>query len=620
MYKCMALAVVLMAFGGRIVAQQCAPLTTVNWAGAQVEDMYFMTYTNENTVYTGGKSGQFGKATFSNGSWTFATISIAGVSDDSRAGYFYPNTTVGFFATDKGKLYKTTNDGSSFTEMTAFNTLLGETDVNHIVFAPAPMQNLGFVAASNGLYVTTNGGENWTKQTLFTNSKLNSTYTGDGFFYVTVYGNKAYASTDTDNEGQVLWADISTVSGSYSWTAMQFTSANTELPTGYYMSQEKGRSIAVTPNGTIWHSGDEVLLKANNTGSAFQVVTVPGSADGYEIRGVSFFDDMSGAFTNENFEVYITKNGGQSWVKVGEVLSEPKAIVHSPKGYSLAIAADAASNNPGVFINTFAPASATLRAGLTSEGATLGICSGTNIAVSVLGTNLANAKYDFSIGNSVVQSGNNSVYAYAPSVSGVASAMITTTGACVAYHKLSTGSISINVSSQVTFAATVTGPSQAVCAGIPASVSVNATGAVNPTVSYYINDALVSSPQIPTVAGVYAFKAALTTDLTCASPTAITTTSVNVTVTSNCVTSNEEFTFDSESVKVYPNPAENLVNISLLAGEYWNMASIDGTTVASGTASANGIETLSLSGYAKGVYLVSIYSSKTIKRVRLVIN
>jgi len=327
---------------------QCSAPTAVTWPNAGDKDIYFHTYANENTVFVGGSDGLVGKGMYANGTWSFMTITLPGASAaNSRAGYFYPGSATGFIANDDAKLFKTT-DGTTFTELSGFKTVVVEGDVNHLVFAPAPNQNFGLAAAQSGLFVTMDGGVSWTLQTTFTNSKLNSTNTGE-FFTVEIKGNKAYAGTDLDNEGQIFVADITTKTTTYTWNAMEFASAGT---TAFYMSQEKGRGIAVTPNGTIWNAAETVLLKATNSTSTFQVVTVAGSANVVEIRGVAFYDDNNGAFADGNGDVFVTTNAGASWKLLGNVPSEPKAISFSPMGKTIAIAADVAGTVVGTFINT----------------------------------------------------------------------------------------------------------------------------------------------------------------------------------------------------------------------------------------------------------------------------
>ncbi|MFN0050175.1 MAG: T9SS type A sorting domain-containing protein, partial [Cytophagales bacterium] len=327
----------------------CTAASAPIWANAGDKDIYFHAYSDENTVFAGGSDGLAGKGTYSNGKWTFSTLTIAGASDANfRAGYFFPNTTVGFFANDDAKLFKTIDGGTTFSEIAGFNTAVEEGDVNHLVFAPAPNQNIGFAAAQGGLFVTTNGGSNWTQQTMFTNSMLNATNPGE-FFTVAIQGTKAYAVTDIDEEGQIFYADILASGTDFTWNAMKFADKGA---TDYYMAQEKGRSIAITPNGTIWNVAAQYLLKATSFDATFQLVTVAGSADEIEIRGVAFYDNNNGAFANGNGDVFVTANAGGTWTKIGNVPSEPKAIAISPLGTTFAVAADVAGTVVGTFISS----------------------------------------------------------------------------------------------------------------------------------------------------------------------------------------------------------------------------------------------------------------------------
>ena len=70
--------------------------------------------------------------------------------------------------------------------------------------------------------------------------------------------------------------------------------------------------------------------------------------------------------------------------------------------------------------------------------------------------------------------------------------------------------------------------------------------------------------------------------------------------------------------KVYPNPATNFITIeSTLDGNY-NLVSILGKTIAKGTLRQGG-NTIDLSNFNKGIYLLNVSSnsySKTIKIVK----
>ena len=74
----------------------------------------------------------------------------------------------------------------------------------------------------------------------------------------------------------------------------------------------------------------------------------------------------------------------------------------------------------------------------------------------------------------------------------------------------------------------------------------------------------------------------------------------------------------NNSFEVYPNPATNFITIDSTLEGYYNLVSILGKTVTKGTL-RQGDNTIDLSNFDKGVYLLNVLSdsySKTIKIIK----
>lgn len=268
--------------------------------------------TDNNTYWIGTPAGGLWKTTNNGSSWTCLTDSndVMGVSSIIIPSDYATSNTIYIATGDRDAwdnrsigVLKSTNGGQTWNTTALTYTLASNTMVNKLLLDPNN-NNTILAATSNGLYKTTNGGTTWSTQLTSTDFidiefKPNSTST--------IYG----STTD----GKIY---VSTNSGS-TWSQ--------KLNTGYRIE------LAVTPNNSNMvyavvaasNNGLQAIYKSTNSGASFSSIYNSTNLLGWEYDGSDSggqgWYDLSLAVSPTNSNVLIvggvithkSSNGGSSW-------------------------------------------------------------------------------------------------------------------------------------------------------------------------------------------------------------------------------------------------------------------------------------------------------------------
>jgi PKD repeat protein len=122
----------------------------------------FIDRTNNNVMYGSQYSGSLNRSTNGGGSWSGINSGLSGTAPWVTSWYQDP-TTANTIYCGRTNLFKSTNQGTSWTMLTALPTTPSGTIVDFKV-APSNNQTI-YVARSSGLFKTINGGTSWTTVT-----------------------------------------------------------------------------------------------------------------------------------------------------------------------------------------------------------------------------------------------------------------------------------------------------------------------------------------------------------------------------------------------------------------------------------------------------------------------
>jgi hypothetical protein len=258
--------------------------------------------------------------------------------------------------TAASKLYKTSNQGGNWVELTTGN---GQT-----IFSIA-VDSAGNIFAANfsaGLLKSTNGGANFVTMpaSIFGGSSLNAAACGkNGHVYVGTNGGGFHRSTDygstfnlTGLTGlQVITITIDNYNSAIVYAGVTSTSAG---PNGFYRSTDYGATFSanLNPNKNIY--GIEQILPdilysvSTTTGGPFDKSTNGGLnwvtvTTGYVARGITSHGDI---FIAGNGGVFYSTNGGLNFFNAGITSSATPILKAGERIY----AGLSGSSNGGVWI------------------------------------------------------------------------------------------------------------------------------------------------------------------------------------------------------------------------------------------------------------------------------
>ncbi|MEO9872624.1 YCF48-related protein [Ekhidna sp.] len=264
-------------------------------------------FADATTAYVAGDDGTVLKSTDSGTTWTDLTSST-GITDDFEA-VFFVDANTGWAVGDDGIVINTTDGGANWTDQTA-NTGTTET-LRSIFFLDA---NNGFVGGSDGVMITTtDGGASWSTQATGLEEVTTVGMERDGervydiYFWNSTNGIAVAGGGDiiTTTDGGTTWALQEDVNGAdESWKAIQFTDANTGWVVGsagfIYKTEDGGASWTAQTSPTTEADFNDLILLSDNT-----LIAV---GDHNEARDITSF-------------VAVTVDGGTTWTRQDHMLT-----------------------------------------------------------------------------------------------------------------------------------------------------------------------------------------------------------------------------------------------------------------------------------------------------------
>ncbi|MAT38523.1 MAG: hypothetical protein CL946_02840 [Ectothiorhodospiraceae bacterium] len=201
----------------------------------------------------------------------------------------FPGSSTAYVCGNNSKVYKSTDDGATWTQQT--NGIGVSKSLFGMHFADA---NTGLVVGDDGVaFYTTNGGANWTSQSTGTTATLYGVGSAGGSWYAAGQFNTVLKFTPPST-----------------WTTLSIAPHN---PTGQQLADVQALSAS-----TAFVSGGNVLLEGNvlrttNGGSGWSDMNVPNSSGPYFFNGLYFFTAAKGWVANAFNTIYYTTNAGQNW-------------------------------------------------------------------------------------------------------------------------------------------------------------------------------------------------------------------------------------------------------------------------------------------------------------------
>lgn len=267
-----------------------------NWvaqnAGTTHIYFYALYFPNAMTGYIAGSFYTICKTTNGGNNWQI-------IADSNRlSGYgalYFSSPDSGWTFASGGSITRTTNGGLSWIALPP----LAEYG---FVEASFTSPNIGYAAGTGGLVVKTSDGENW--HTITKNVTKNFL---DGVYFL---------NNKTGWAGGANSTIVHTTNGGLLWTAQ------TDIPVA-----DRFKSFIFINPDVGWVRGDQYLLKTNNAGSSWNLVST--------MRGdVSFVDELTGWLSND--KVYKTTNGGFNWTMINDSIRVYRNLfINSNTGWAI---------------------------------------------------------------------------------------------------------------------------------------------------------------------------------------------------------------------------------------------------------------------------------------------
>lgn len=291
------------------------PTNNVGTAGSGRVNFVAFHPTNTNIIWVGTPAGGLWRSTNDGVTWTsntdqFTTLGVSAIAFDPAN----PNTAyIGTGDRDASDTYgvgvlKTTDGGATWNTTGFTNTMTGFVNVAKILVHPTNT-NIVLVAASNGIWRSTNGGTN------FTQTQSNSGYMDMEFRPndpTTVYATRGGTFVRSTDNG-VTWATVS----------MGFTTSNVNRIALAVAPSNQNLLYALCSNAT--GSTYFGLYRSTDNGATWSVrSTTPnilgGNQAGNDTRGQGWYDlCLAVNPTNENdifgggINMWRSTNGGTNW-------------------------------------------------------------------------------------------------------------------------------------------------------------------------------------------------------------------------------------------------------------------------------------------------------------------
>lgn len=204
--------------------------------------VWFMT---ENTGFIigsdGGGNPQVSKTINGGTSWTTTNLPIGGMGFNDPNKIFFIDNNIGYIACRSGHIYKTTDQGVVWNELTS-----GTTDDLTSIYFPTPNVGYASLMYSGSLLKTINGGSSWSLMSLGQTIGVNDLYfTNADTGYLACSDSKILKTTD----GGISW-NVFTFGTSDVFYTIEFTSDYIG-----YVAGSSGTIATTTNAGTTWVPG-----------------------------------------------------------------------------------------------------------------------------------------------------------------------------------------------------------------------------------------------------------------------------------------------------------------------------------------------------------------------------
>ncbi|MBX7047003.1 MAG: T9SS type A sorting domain-containing protein [Ignavibacteria bacterium] len=220
----------------------------------------------------------------------------------------FPNASTGFVVVWAGKVFKTTDGGNFWTQITS----IPNGAYRSVGFFDANTGVIGTLTAGNPLYRTTNGGATWNPITSFG---------GNGSVPQGICGLCIQSQTHAFGVGRYYQPAqfIKTSNGGENWTSIRIdTSLATSLVDCYFWSQDSGVVIGGKSPTSSYAQSYAVVLLTTNGGENFSKVFTSAQNQEWGWK-VIFINKLTGFVSVEstNRASFLkTTNGGYNWCEI----------------------------------------------------------------------------------------------------------------------------------------------------------------------------------------------------------------------------------------------------------------------------------------------------------------
>ncbi len=270
--------------------------------------------TNSNIMFVGTPAGGLWKSTNNGSTWTsntdqFATLGVSCIAIDPQdPNVMYIGTGDRDASDSYGTgIYKSTDGGNSWSATGFSNTIQSFVIVSRIVVHPT-QSNIIIAAASNGIYKSTNGGTTWTQKYSSNTKELLFMPTKPEYLYATNGGN-ILRSTNTGD----------------TWTTLSpgFTASSVNRIALAVCAQNPRCVYALCSNAS--NSTFYGIYRSLDSGNTWSLRTstpniLGGASDGSDTRGQGWYDLCVAVNQNDSNDVFVggintwrSTNGGVAW-------------------------------------------------------------------------------------------------------------------------------------------------------------------------------------------------------------------------------------------------------------------------------------------------------------------
>lgn len=282
------------------------------------DDFFSVKFSDNNTVYIGGKNGRILKSTDAGLTWNDMSRRIY---SGTLNGVSFGNNNVGFVSGTTGFIGKTTNQGLTYTTLNSGVTV----ELDNIKAIDA---NTAYVVGDAGTILkTSNGGTNWVALTSGTTQDL----LGIDFLDAqTGFVGGAASSVLKTSNGGANWTPMAAPEADFLTWNMDFLNLNT----GYICGSLNGKVYKTTNSGQTWTQqlndgtmigmyaisfvNDQTGFCAGGSGKTYKTTNggtnwIAGPTLGASIWGMDFANALNGIAVGGSGYTYMTTDGGVTW-------------------------------------------------------------------------------------------------------------------------------------------------------------------------------------------------------------------------------------------------------------------------------------------------------------------